>query len=346
MRLRPDQLARQLAGELAPIFMVSGEEAFQRQECLAAIRAAAQAQGYDERIVLEVDNQFDWSELRQYQDSLSLFAERRLIELRLPTGKPGREGSEALKAYAERPADDTILVLGAGKLDGNDSRSAWYKALEKVGVAVQVWPIDPRRLPGWVQERAQALGLRLDKEAASLLAERGEGNLLAIVQELEKLLLAHGKGQLDVETVVNSTADSARFNVFDLSTSALAGDVPRSLRILRGLADEGVAPQMVSWVLAREVRTMAVLAGARSEGVPFDQAMKQAGVWRNREAGVKQALRRGSPEQWFELLEQAGEVDRNVKGGPGGNPWDSLERLCLGLCGVTLFDRSPTITST
>ena len=151
MRLRPEQLARQLAGGLAPVFVVSGDEAFQRQECLNAIRAAARTQGHDERVVLEVDNHFDWAELRQYQDSLSLFAEKRLIELRMPAGKPGREGADALKAYAQRPAEDAVLVLGAGKLDGNDTRSGWYKALEKAGGAVQVWPVEARRLPGWPQ---------------------------------------------------------------------------------------------------------------------------------------------------------------------------------------------------
>jgi len=346
MRLRSEQLARQLAGGLAPVFVISGDEPFQHQECLNSIRAAARSQGYDERVVLEVDKQFDWAELRQYQNSLSLFAQKRLIELRMPTGKPGREGAEALKAYAERPAEDTVLLLGSANLDGNDTRSAWYKALDKAGVAVQVWPVAPRRMPGWIQERAKSMGLRLDRDAASLLAERGEGNLLATMQELEKLLLAYGQGQLDLETVVNATADSARYNVFDLSSSALAGEKQRCVRILRGLAEEGVAPPMVSWVLAREIRTLASVVGARSEGLPLEEAMKRAGVWRNRETGVKAALRRMAPRVWLDLLAEASEVDRIVKGGPGGDPWDALERLCLGVCGVTLFDQAPTITAT
>lgn len=342
MKIRADQLSRQLQDGLAPVYVISGDEALQAKECLDAIRQSAQDQGYAERIVLEVDNQFDWSTLRQYQDSLSLFAERRLIELRMPSTKPGRDGGPVLKDYAARPAEDTVLVLSGGKLDGNDTRSAWYKALDKAGVTIQVWPIDAQRLPGWVQERARGLGLELDREAAALLAERGEGNLLATVQELEKLLLAHGKGRLDLETVVNATADSARYSVFDLSTSALAGDVERSVRILRGLAEEGVAAPMVSWVLAREVRTLATVTAACQEGMPLDQAMRSAGVWRNREGSVRQAVRRLPAGRALALLAEAATVDRIVKGAPG-HPWDALERLTLGLCGVTLFVQAPNM---
>ena len=161
MKVRAEQLGRQLKDGLAPVYVISGDEPLQAKECLDAIRESAQAQGYAERIVLEVDNQFDWSTLRQYQDSLSLFAERRLIELRMPSTKPGRDGGPVLKDYAARPAEDTVLVLSGGKLDGNDTRSAWYKALEKVGVAVQVWPIEPRRLPAWVPGRVAGHQRRL-----------------------------------------------------------------------------------------------------------------------------------------------------------------------------------------
>ena len=342
MRLRSDQLAAHLLRPLAPVYVVSGDEPLQFQESLDAIRATARAQGYDDRVVLEVDSSFDWSELRQYQDSLSLFAQRRIIEIRMPGGKPGREGGAALKDYATRPAEETLLLIGAAKFDNRDASSAWYRAIEQTGAAVQVWPIAVPRLPGWIQTRAKDMGVQLDRDGVAALAERGEGNLLAIVQELEKLILLHGEGPIDTDAVIAAASDSARFNVFDLAGSALLGDASRCVRIVRGLAEEGVAAPVVSWSLAREVRSVAAVSADCARGESTDAALKKHGIWRNREAGVKAAVRRLPPQRWLDLLGEAAQADRIVKGAPG-DPWDALERLALGMCGVTILPSSPNL---
>ncbi|MCP5149672.1 MAG: DNA polymerase III subunit delta [Ectothiorhodospiraceae bacterium] len=336
MRLRPDQLARHLRGPLAPVYLVSGDEPLQREETLDAIRAAARAAGHQERIVLHADSTFDWGELRQHQQSMSLFADRQLIDLRL-VDRPGTPGGQALLDYAERPNPDAILLVSGSRMDREAMRARWYKALEEAGASVQVWPVAAGQLQGWIRARASGLGMQLGAEAAAALAERVEGNLLACAQELEKLRLLVGEGEPSLDEVLASCGESARYSPYDLVDAALAGDVGRALRILRGLREEGVAPPLLVWTLAREVRTVTAVCEGVEGGLRPDAAMAAAKVWERRKALVTAAARRHRAHGARELLALAAAADGAVKGATRDRPWDVLEALVLALAGLKIF---------
>ena len=256
MKLRFEQLSEHLQQGLRPIYLLSGDEPLQLGEAADAIRAQARAQGFAEREVMHVEAGFDWNALAAASDTLSLFAEQRLIDLRLPSGKPGKEGGAALAEYAANPPQDTVLLITSGKLDKNAAKAKWYKALDSAGVTLQVWPVEANQLPRWVGQRMRARGLSASPEAAQLLAERVEGNLLAAAQEIEKLLLLYGESSVDAEMVEQGVADSARYDIFELVDTALLGDAPRVARIMEGLHGEGVEPILILWALVREIRAL------------------------------------------------------------------------------------------
>lgn len=336
MRLRAEQLAADLGKRLLPIYLVSGDEPLQVNEAADAIRAAARAQGFGERQVLQAEAGFDWSSLAAAGDSLSLFAERKLIELRLPSAKPGDAGSKALVAYAERPAPDDLLLIVCGKLEKAQQNGKWFKALDAAGAVVQIWPVEPRALPGWVRQRLTARGLEATPEAVALLAERVEGNLLAAAQEVEKLVLLYGSGELDVDTVRAAVSDSARYDVFELADTALGGDAARCARILQGLRGEGSEPVLILWALVREVRALALIAAAAEGGAALDSLLQQHRVWDKRKPLYHAALKRHNARRWRLLLRRAARLDRIVKGAEPGNPWDELLQLSLLIAGVRI----------
>jgi DNA polymerase-3 subunit delta len=336
MQLRPDQLEAHLKKTLAPVYFLTGDDPLQMTEAADALRAAARAQGYTDREVLSVESGFDWDQLLAAAGNLSLFAERRILELRLPTGKPGDAGGKALRAYVERPPEDTVLIVLAGKLEAAARKSKWVQALEQAGVMLTLWPVDAQKLPAWIRQRMHSRGLQPDPEAVALLAERVEGNLMAAAQEIEKLLLLHGPGALDAATVQASVADSARFDVFGLVDTALSGEVARSQRMLIALRGEGVEPVLILWALAREIRSLAAMAGEVARGTAPAQVMARHRVWESRKKPIAAALGRLRLPQWQRLLRQAAALDRIVKGQAPGNPWDELVQLTLRLAGLEL----------
>lgn len=341
MRLRADQLAPHVARGLAPVYLVSGDEPLQVEEACDAIRAATRAQGYHERIVFQAATGFDWSALAACTQNLSLFAERKLIELRLPTGKPGEAGGAALAAYAAQPASDTVLLVICPKLDAATQKSKWVSALDAAGVTLQVWPVEPRQLPEWIRRRLTARGLKLDDEAVALLAERVEGNLLACVQDIEKLYLLYGTASdsagIDAAAVAAAVADNARFDIYALVDSALAGDGARSARILEGLRAEGVDPVLVLWALVREVRALARMAYDCAKGAGVDQVLASHKVWEKHKGLVRAGLMRHKARAWQRLLLLAARIERIIKGALPGSAWDELLKLTLAMGGVRLF---------
>lgn len=341
MQLRPEQLESHLEKTLAPVYLLSGEEPLQLMEAADAVRAAARSKGVEDREVFNVDKGFDWEQLSVAAESLSLFARQRLLELRLPTGKPGPQGSKVLQAYARRPAEDTVLLIEAGRLDANDRKTAWCKAMESVGVLVQVWPLDLPGTQAWMQRRMRRHGLQPTAEAVRLLAERVEGNLLAAAQEIDKLVLLSGPGPVDADGVLSAVADSARFGVFDLVDAALAGETARAVRVLQGLRDEGVEDVLVLWALAREIRALHRMAEQVEAGKSVQQVL--AGVRpQRRQPVVRQALRRQGAHGLGRLLSGCARVDRAIKGRHPGNPWDELLDLTLNLAGTHVVpDLSP-----
>jgi len=334
VQINLEQLAAHLKKRLAPVYFISGDEPLRVMEAAAAVRTQARAQGFDEREVISVQKGFDWSSLSSSAGNLSLFSQQRLIDLRLPTGKPGKEGAQALRHYVEQPADDTLLLITAGKLEKEARKSKWVQALDRAGVVIFVWPLKAEQFPAWVRGRMQQRGLVPTPAAVAMLAERVEGNLLACMQEIDKLFLLHGEGPVDVDQVAAAVADSARFDVFTLVDSALAGDGMRSTRILHGLQGEGIAPLLVSWALAKEIRQLAAMASLVATGQPATKVMAQFHVWDARKQAIGNALGRLPGKACNDLLRRCANTDRVIKGQAMGNAWDELLQLVLQLAGV------------
>jgi DNA polymerase-3 subunit delta len=327
MWLNAEQLKHAFAGGMAPVYLVSGDEPLLVGEAADAIRAAARAAGHAERRVFFIDKSFDWDELRQETQSLSLFAERRLFELRMPSGKPDK-GAPILIDLATRPPPDVICLLIADKLDKKAGDTPWVRAFEKHGIWVPVWPVETAALPGWLRDRAAALGLLMDPEAAELIVERVEGNLLAARQELEKLaLLCDGK-RIGTDLVLRSVGDSARYDVFQLGEAAAAGDSERALRILLGLKSEGIEPTLILWALVRELRG---LWQARERNRLRSNARSG---WNLAATPSAAALARSAELPLARLLRQAHHTDRVIKGLAGGDPWTAITGLAAGLAGA------------
>jgi DNA polymerase-3 subunit delta len=336
MRVDPQRLATHLKDGPAPVYLVSGDEPLLVEEACDAIRAAARAAGYSERTVLNVEPQFDWNRLAETSQTLSLFATRRIVELRLPTGRPGDAGSKALTQYAGDPPPDTLLLVITGKLEKAARESKWAKALDAAGVTVTCWPLDTARLPGWINQRMQSRGLVPEAGVADILAYYLQGNLLAVAQEIDKLALTCPDGQVDADAVRAGIADSARFDVYGLVDGCLAGKAAQVARMLASLESEGLAPALVLWALGREIRAMARLAADLAGGMPQAQAFKAHRVWASRAPVVSAAQRRLKPAQWRTLLQRVAYLDRVLKGQAPGRIWRELEQLALVLCGVEL----------
>lgn len=334
MKLRFDQLAGHLQKGLQPIYLLSGDEPLQLMEASDALRRHARESGYSEREVMHVESGFDWNSLLAASSSMSLFAEQRLIELRLPTGKPGREGGAVLADYAANPPPDTLLLIISGKIERQSQNSKWYKVLDSAGAIMTLWPIEPQALPGWVSQRMRSRGMQPTPEAAQLLAERVEGNMLAAAQEVEKLLLLYGESEISADQVEEGVADSARYDVFELVDTILLGDVPRTTRVMQGLRGEGVEPILVLWALLREIRAMVQMAAEMARGLGAEQAMAGQRVWEKRKPPVRAGLQRHNLNRWQLLLRRAGRIDRMIKGVEAGNPWDELLQLALLMAGV------------
>ncbi len=319
---------------LTPVYLVCGDEPFQMDESCAAIRAAAHARGYTEREVLTANKDFDWNTLWQVAHSPSLFATRRLIELRLATGKPGAAGGAALLEYTSGPGADTLLLVIAPKLDAQTQKSKWFGALEQAGVVIQIWPVEAKALPGWIGRRLATRGIQASSEVYGLLAERAEGNLLAAAQDIEKLYLLYGASKLDMEQAAAAVADSARFDIYDLVDAAASGDIARAARILNGLRDEGVEPVLVLWAVARELRSLAGMAYESEHGARLEQIYTKYKIWEKRKPIVQRALQRHNTRVWHGLLQRAARTDRIVKGLASGDAWDELSALSLAMAGA------------
>jgi DNA polymerase-3 subunit delta len=333
LQIKPEQVASQAKKQLAPVYFISGDEPLRLMEAADAVRAAAREQDYCERDVLTVQPGFDWSSLASEAGNLSLFAQRRVIDLRLPTGKPGDAGAKALRAWCENPPEDTLLLITAGKLEPAARKSKWVQALDKAGVVVFVWPLNAQEFNAWVHSRLQQHGLEPTPEAVSLLADRVEGNLLACMQEIEKLALLQEDGKVDAGAILSLVADNARFDVYGLVDSALSGDVTRSVRILHGLRAEGVVPPVVLWALVREIRQLAAMAAMVAGGEAIPRALASYHVWAARKAMVGAALERLSVNKCNAMLRQCAAVDRVCKGQATGNAWDEMLQLILTLAG-------------
>jgi len=324
VRLRFNQLPAQLARGLAPLYLVCGDEPYQLGEAAGLVRERARSEGFDEREVLDADGNFDWAALAGVADALSLFSTRKLIDLRILTPKLGKEGGEAIRAYCARPCPDNLLLMVAPALDRKELDTQWAKSLDAAGAIVQVWPLKGRELVQWLGERLNAVGLRPGRGVAELLAERSEGNLLAAVQEVEKLRLLREPGPLALDDLLGNLADSARFDLFALTDAALAGDRARTQRILQVLRAEGTASTLILWALARDIRMLAQAAAARARRAPVAPVLASHKVPRMREQAIERALQRLAPRLLQDLLRHCAQADLAIKGLDTGDPWHQL----------------------
>ncbi|TDR80522.1 DNA polymerase III subunit delta [Paludibacterium purpuratum] len=325
--LSPEALSAALTRGLAPLYLIHGEEALVALEAADQIRDAARRQGYLEREVLAVEAGFDWSSLRDAMSSVSLFASLKVLEIRIPSGKPGTEGAEALINLADRPPEDTITLVLLPKMDRQQQQSKWFQALEKSAVVLQAGLVDRQSLPGWIGRRLQAQGQTLSAEALAFFVDRVEGNLLAARQEVDKLGLLYPRGELTLDMLREAVANVARFDVFHLSESWLEGDAARALRMLEGLEAEGEAPVLVLWSFSEDVRMLLRLRQGLKDGRNARDLSRELRLWGNKQKLAEPALRRIGARRLMQALETCAQVDRQIKGVEQGEPWRTLRVL-------------------
>ncbi|HEV7716735.1 MAG TPA: DNA polymerase III subunit delta [Steroidobacteraceae bacterium] len=324
MKLTSDTLAAHLEKQLLSAYLISGDEPLLTAEASDAVRARARAAGFTERETNFIDRVGDWNDVRASANNLSLFAERRIVEIRMPSAKPGTAGGAALVSLLESRDPDRLLLITTPKLDRDAQGSAWVNAVEANGALVQVWPVDASKLIGWLRTRCRRLKMNADDDALEILAERTEGNLLAAHQEIEKLRLLVRGDRVTAEDVLGSVADSARFDVFQLGECALSGDAARTIRMLDGLRAEGVEPTLVLWSLSKAMRDLWAAVTAPPGG--------QARAWPRKTAGLEKAQRRAPQLSFPRLTARAVRADRMIKGRLSGDAWDEMALLAMDIC--------------
>jgi DNA polymerase-3 subunit delta len=329
MRIKPEQLTAALSKALAPVYFISGDEPLQLGEIADAIRKAARKAGYNEREILSAETGFEWQQLAIAGDSLSIFADKKIIDLRLPSGTPGAEGAKALTAFCEQVTNDTLLLITAGKVEKAALKTRWFQALDKVGVIIQVWALEGQDLIHWLQQRMQQRGLQAQTEGIRLLASRIEGNLLAAAQEIEKLYVLYGAGDISTARILDVVADSARYDVFKLTETVLSGRVDRILKVLSGIQAEGIPAPVVLWALTREARILIRIKLALSLGQDNETVFRNNGVWDKRKQLVSSALHRLSDNELHNILVLSARADQQIKGQQGGDAWGTLLAICL-----------------
>jgi DNA polymerase-3 subunit delta len=324
LKFNSDTLLTHLEQQLLPVYLVSGDEPLLTAEAADAVRAKARASGFTERETHFMERGGDWNDVRASANNLSLFAERRIVEIRMPTAKPGNTGSAAIVALLENKDPDRVLLITTPKLDRDAQGSEWVRAVESHGALVQVWPVDPSRLVAWLRTRARRMKLDVENDALEIIAERTEGNLLAADQELQKLRMIARADRVSAEDVLGSVADSARFDVFQLAECALAGDTARALRMLEVLRAEGVEPTLVLWSLSKSVRDLWGTIQSPGGG--------RAPAWRRQSAALEQGQRRASKLHFGRLTARAARADRMIKGREAGDAWDEMALLAMDIC--------------
>ena len=333
MLLKGEQLAAHLEREIKAVYVVYGDEPLLVIEAADAIRAAARRRGFDERKVLTAIAGFNWIELHHAAGNMSLFGGRTLIDLRIPTGKPGRDGSAAIQDYCRNPSPDALLLVTLPGLDWSDEKAAWLKALTDAGVAIKLIPPNLAQLPVWISGRLRRQQQEADGDALRFIAERVEGNLLAAHQEILKLGLLHPAGKLSLQQVQEAVLNVARYDLDGLREALLCGDVARLTRTLDGLQQEGEAPPLVLWAMTEEVRALAQVKAGLQQRQSLELLLKEARIWGARQALFKRALQRVDVARANAALAHAALIDRLIKGAAGaGDVWDEFLRLGLGIC--------------
>jgi DNA polymerase-3 subunit delta len=333
MQLRADALDAHLAKSLAPLYVITSDEHLLALEAADKIRRTARAQGITEREVLTVERGFKWGELIAANQSQSLFGDRKLIELRIPTGKPGKDGGQALQDYAANLSPDNVTLIALPKLDWQTQKTAWVSTLQQAAVYIDIPLVERAQLPAWIGMRLAAQNQSADKQSIDFIADRVEGNLLAAHQEIQKLALLHPEGKLSFDQIHDAVLNVARYDVFKLNEAMLSGDVARLVRMLEGLKGEGEALPLVLWAVAEEIRTLLKLKAAAAQGKPIPMLLKEYRIWGPRERLMEPALRRLKLSTLQAALQEAAQIDKMIKGlrakAFAGDTWDAMLQLGL-----------------
>jgi len=333
MDLRLNQLAAHLERTLAPLYVIHGDEPLFAIEAGDAIRAAAHRAGCEEREVLVADTGFRWDALLAANANRGLFGARKMVDLRIPSGKPGADGAKALETCARSPNPDHITLITLPRLERTTQQSTWFAALGAAGIVIAVYALDRAELPAWIAARLARAGQRAEPETLAFLADRCEGNLLAARQEIEKLALLLPEGLLAHDAVERAVADVARYDVFELSAACLAGDAARALKIIAALQAEGEGLPLLLWQVGEDVHALAAVLEATAGGMPVANAVRNARVWGKRQAALERAARRVKPEAIAPMVRALAALDALAKGIGRGNAWDDLRTLVLTLAG-------------
>jgi DNA polymerase III subunit delta len=340
MQLRYEQISYQLANKpLAPIYLISGDELLLVQITCDSIRNYAKKQGFSERELFYVETGFNWQHLLTRSNNYSLFAEKQILELQL-LQDISEAAAETLKIYTSNPPANKLLLIRTGKIDRRQQQTAWFKSIDKVGVFIPIWPMEPCQLFQWIKERLASSGLKAEKEAIQCLIAATEGNLLATTQEIEKLSLyfaANTKNVITRDALLQALSDNARFDPFKLTDAALHGEVKRCLRILNRLKEEGIEPLLILWALSRECRQLATLAFQLEQGKNLKTLFQTYAIWGKRQELFQQALQRCSLTQCHQLLQLAAHTDQVIKGAITSNSWHALQRLSINIAGIKIL---------
>ena len=336
MQLKNQELASHLKSKLFSSYLFHGGEPLLIEDSLGLLRKASRQQGFDERLVFTMETGFDWPGFASEFDSLSLFSQKKLIELRLPTSKPGVKGAEIIADIVSQDLEDTILVVICAKLEAGTKNSKWVKEFSRCGVSVEHYPVSSQQLSGWISHRARQYQLNLDADAGRLLAYYLEGNLLAIDQELKKFSLFNHAQAISVEEIKKGVEDSARFNLYGFVDTALSGHFKRALRMLNRLRSEGMEPVLINWALSRETRQLVDMAADLDRGTSIPAVLKSHRVWRNRAAIVESVLKRLKSSQLQMIHQRLAYLDRMIKGRAStsmkADIWTEYERIIMCLC--------------
>tara|TARA_B110000881_G_C18535607_1_gene495614 strand:- start:3 stop:1007 length:1005 start_codon:yes stop_codon:yes gene_type:complete len=334
MRIKPDQLQNHLAKSLAGCYMVHGDEPLLQQEACDAIRHKARQEGFLERDLFHAEGRFNWQQITASDQAMSLFSSRKIIEIRIPSGKPGKEGAAALSLLLAQPNPDNLVLISSGKIDSKSQTSKWFKALDTAGVCIAVFALEAQHMGRWINQRSQTLGLKITPEACQLLSQRTEGNLLATAQELEKFTLNGAGFEITADQIDADVGGLARYSNYQLVDTALTGQAHHSLTMLYGLKEEGTKAMDILWVLSREIR---LLSSVINHPQGLEAGLTQARVWEKRKAYLRTAAQQHNAHSAQHMLHQCEAIDQCVKGVSKANAWDLLGALIMQLAGKPIY---------
>jgi len=333
MNIKPEQLQNSLFKQLASTYFVFGAEILLVEQSLSMIKGAAREDGYSERFRFDIDGNFSWDSIISLISSPSLFAEKRIIECRLTTGKIGVKGSKALTEIAENLPEDILLIISSGKLEMAQQKSKWFKALDKNGIIIQHWEVQSNQLVGWITKNMSQLGLDSDREVANAIAYCTEGNLLATMQEIQKLKIAYPDGKINLQEYLNQIDQQSQYSVFGMIDSALQGDTDKVNKIFSSLVDDSTPPVILIASLYREIKNLVTMSIELKTNQTIESILNNHRVWQKRKPLISNALKKHSYQKLQKLLLKLGRIDRSLKGMDNLNVYDELQNVVISLSG-------------